>query len=622
MSSNVPDSGDYVGPGILDITLKSDKPFNSAKVKISTTTGYVIYREKKTPGASEVTFRAPSELSLVAGLTLQITYSHPFMVKTPISIAGEDLLSVYKPGGPEDNQTVWKGYYGKVEVLVVLEDPLHPTTDRILEICPRFRILVIGKSGVGKSSLINKAFGVTDAHESPVLPGEADIDREISIKDNPQFVLHDSLGFEQGENIHFKIVQDFIKRREQEPEIKNKLHAVWLCLQSPALNGRFTETGAENFLKLKAEGKLGDVPIIVVFTKYDRVVDAKRMELVKAGRPSSIEEATKNAKEKLLQDCITPLKRAVRGDIPYVLVSIRPTYTEILSELIKVTYDNVGKYISEAAIVTGISQRINAQVKIRASIEVGKRKHWRGLTSDAAMPGTLGGFLNVIHHDIIRVWNMDDDQNLLCSPEFKALMLNSVDSRAPNADKIFIIPAAICDAVARIVEVLTGPAGPIVVPFVMLGFTWVNEQYRKTHINLRRIIVYIVNLTIVMQNLFWIQSILATRPRPGGNSRVSDRVIVPIKRRFIKLAFNVYITAADRDELLDQIHNHTKKVKFVFQVLLRDGHDETINKIVRLIDSSTISNSDAFTKRNGVEFNGSWEGDEDEEWNLKPSDPD
>ncbi|KIM71207.1 hypothetical protein PILCRDRAFT_759069 [Piloderma croceum F 1598] len=40
---------------------------------------------------------------------------------------------------------------------------LPSTTDMITSICPRFRILVIGKSGVGKSSLINKVFGVPKA---------------------------------------------------------------------------------------------------------------------------------------------------------------------------------------------------------------------------------------------------------------------------------------------------------------------------------------------------------------------------------------------------------------------------------------------------------------------------
>ncbi|OAX33768.1 hypothetical protein K503DRAFT_645384, partial [Rhizopogon vinicolor AM-OR11-026] len=69
---------------------------------------------------------------------------------------------------------------------------LHPTTDKIFQICPRFRILVMGKTGVGKSSLINHAFGVQETLASNVQPGQADIEKEYISPQNDKFVLHDS----------------------------------------------------------------------------------------------------------------------------------------------------------------------------------------------------------------------------------------------------------------------------------------------------------------------------------------------------------------------------------------------------------------------------------------------
>ncbi|KAI6042228.1 hypothetical protein EDC04DRAFT_1028763 [Pisolithus marmoratus] len=39
-------------------------------------------------------------------------------------------------------------------------EDLQPTTEGLIKQCPRFRILVIGKSGVGCSTLINRVFGV------------------------------------------------------------------------------------------------------------------------------------------------------------------------------------------------------------------------------------------------------------------------------------------------------------------------------------------------------------------------------------------------------------------------------------------------------------------------------
>ncbi|OAX33212.1 hypothetical protein K503DRAFT_650987, partial [Rhizopogon vinicolor AM-OR11-026] len=69
---------------------------------------------------------------------------------------------------------------------------LYPTTDEIFRICPRFRILVIGKTGVGKSSIINHAFGVQKAFASNEQPGKADINTEHISPQNDKFVLHDS----------------------------------------------------------------------------------------------------------------------------------------------------------------------------------------------------------------------------------------------------------------------------------------------------------------------------------------------------------------------------------------------------------------------------------------------
>ncbi|KAL0952265.1 hypothetical protein HGRIS_006555 [Hohenbuehelia grisea] len=57
---------------------------------------------------------------------------------------------------------------------------LPAVTDGIMNDCPRFRILVIGKSDFGKSSLINKAFGVDQASVSEVALGRSDINFEIT----------------------------------------------------------------------------------------------------------------------------------------------------------------------------------------------------------------------------------------------------------------------------------------------------------------------------------------------------------------------------------------------------------------------------------------------------------
>jgi hypothetical protein len=58
-------------------------------------------------------------------------------------------------------------------------------------------------------------------------PGDANIDTEFISEQNDMFVLHDSKGFEPGEEDNVKIVQDFIQHRRSEPALKDQLHAVW-----------------------------------------------------------------------------------------------------------------------------------------------------------------------------------------------------------------------------------------------------------------------------------------------------------------------------------------------------------------------------------------------------------
>jgi hypothetical protein len=110
---------------------------------------------------------------------------------------------------------------------------------------------------------------------SDILPGKADINKEIPPELNPRFVLHDSLGFEGGDISNLQIVRNFIKTRSKLPDLKDQLHAIWcapslydythklilimrrLCLETPTEDARIFETGIERLLEAKQNGDLG-----------------------------------------------------------------------------------------------------------------------------------------------------------------------------------------------------------------------------------------------------------------------------------------------------------------------------------------------------------------------------
>ncbi|KAI5985706.1 hypothetical protein F5J12DRAFT_266325 [Pisolithus orientalis] len=106
---------------------------------------------------------------------------------------------------------------------------LQPTTKELIDICPRFRVFVVGKSGVGKSTLINRIFGLEVAHVAKDRPGQAAIEKELISQENNRFILHGSRGFEPAEGSNYDVVKSFIEERKKMPDVKDQLHVVWLC---------------------------------------------------------------------------------------------------------------------------------------------------------------------------------------------------------------------------------------------------------------------------------------------------------------------------------------------------------------------------------------------------------
>ncbi|KAH9058916.1 hypothetical protein EDB83DRAFT_1011096 [Lactarius deliciosus] len=389
------------------------------------------------------------------------------------------------------------------------------TIDDILKAVERFRILSVGRSGVGKSSLINCVFGIKAAHVEDHKPGEANIRQELVSPENQYFVLHDSQGFEPGDLSNFETVRKFVQERSrQELSLSERIHGLWLCTETPTAGGRVFETGDEKLLQFAHRNQ---VPIVIVFTQYDRLVRSKEAELKDEYPnidPTRLHDRSMEEAQNAFNICLQSLQRTVNHlGIPmprYATVSVRPGHQEDVSSLVKVTRDVVKERVKgDAWVLWAIAQRASLPVKIDACVTKGisyyRRSlmaHRRGIPESGPM--LLRDCIGAVHKDIITCWNFKGE--VLNSPEFRQLMLCLVQDvhTKPN---VSILPNV--EIISQFVDLVTAAPAPIAPPVAILGLSYVFVKWLSTtHLESsipsvqRLLIAYTVDLVGVLRELF------------------------------------------------------------------------------------------------------------------------
>ncbi|KAF8062474.1 hypothetical protein FPV67DRAFT_1703291 [Lyophyllum atratum] len=398
---------------------------------------------------------------------------------------------------------------------------LQPTTDNILEQCPRFRILLVGKSGVGKSRLINHAFNVDIATVSHREHGVCDINTEIISPENPRFVLHDSQGFEPSEIANLEKVKSFIRSHGKEVPLKDRLHVVWLCIEVPFAGGRVFETGDEEFLKFASKAQ---APVVVVFTKFDKLISRMEEDLTDEELETMSEQdindlCLKRADVEFENLCVDPLQK-LRNTLPYAKTSV--DYRSTLTNLIDLTQGRVEHEVEgDVWIVSAMAQRASAQSKISSSIQVGMKQYWQGLASSSNFSGsTLEQCLATIHVDITSSWNFNDPDNLLTGEGFQRKIKALVQLVTPDPSDFNSWFESV-DRIGSIISVTSAVVAAAAPAVAAIGLsaaflTWIRGIYLRTPEVLRCLMGYIVDLTLVMDQLFL--DTLPIKPLPWSKS--------------------------------------------------------------------------------------------------------
>ncbi|KAJ7798429.1 hypothetical protein B0H14DRAFT_2388707 [Mycena olivaceomarginata] len=248
-------------------------------------------------------------------------------------------------------------------------DGVGQNVERAIDIrkkCGHFRILVIGRANAGKTTILKK---VCDSTKDPKIfnptgkkvgvlsilnslklrekqRGEHDIDNQLIFKSNPQFIFHDSRGFESGSVNETEKVKAFIEKRAVTRDLSEQLHAIWYCLptdtQRPLLEAdtqffNYSGTG-------KGERRRGcKVPVIAIFTKFDGLVTTAFQNLRAEGktRQEAMADAPNTAQRMLTTDYIDQLKKMNFSPSEYVRLHDMREKTSTCIELMAKTANSL-----------------------------------------------------------------------------------------------------------------------------------------------------------------------------------------------------------------------------------------------------------------------------------------
>lgn len=127
-------------------------------------------------------------------------------------------------------------------------------------------IIIMGKSGHGKSTLINAVFRDNLVREGIGKPVTQNID-EISKKDIP-LTIFDTPGFELNTSQQNKLksdVQNLILQRFQKNDQNQAIHCIWYCISTEL--GRLEKYEIDYISSFKEFASKFQIPVIVILTK-------------------------------------------------------------------------------------------------------------------------------------------------------------------------------------------------------------------------------------------------------------------------------------------------------------------------------------------------------------------
>ena len=191
-------------------------------------------------------------------------------------------------------------------------------------------LLILGQTGVGKSSLINALFGrkVAESRVGPPVPIEKGIKKYPTELDGKKVNLFDTEGIEVDKVPKFKeMIDKALKERRVDKDIKDWFHSVTYCIQAGGY--KIQDFDIEIIKQFVDEG----YNVIVALTKSDQIGKAKREEF--------IDKIKKEVKEKTKKDIMVITVSADPEQLDHMTEKPKPSGLEEYKAAILISWREI-----------------------------------------------------------------------------------------------------------------------------------------------------------------------------------------------------------------------------------------------------------------------------------------
>lgn len=165
-----------------------------------------------------------------------------------------------------------------IDVEKIAQETINAIAEKIKNL-NTLNIIVAGKTGVGKSTLINSVFKEKFADTGMGKPVTSHM-REITKKGVP-LAIYDTRGFELGKEVQTEVKQevlDTISKGLATQDINKAIHCIWYCINTAS--NRIEPEEIEWLRELSMENQSTQIPIIVVLTQSFSKKKAQEMRQV------------------------------------------------------------------------------------------------------------------------------------------------------------------------------------------------------------------------------------------------------------------------------------------------------------------------------------------------------